>query len=60
METAVTTARHFFGSEPVRFAAVDGTEHTHPPSFYLVIFFGGVYAARGHLRSALRESDPLI
>ena len=43
---AVATARDFFGSEKVRFAAIDGTEYTRP-MFDLVIFFGGAYAAKG-------------
>ena len=45
-EDAVAMARRFFGSETVRFAAVDGTEFTKP-MFDLVIFFGGSYAAKG-------------
>ncbi len=48
VEDAAATAKRFFGSETVRFAAVDGTEYTHP-LFDLVIFFGGAYAARGTL-----------
>jgi len=48
VEDAAATARGFFGSETVHFAAVDGTEHTQP-FFDLVIFFGGAYAARGTL-----------
>ncbi len=46
VEDAAATARSFFGSERVCFAAVDGTEYTRP-MFDLVIFFGGSYAARG-------------
>jgi len=45
---AVATARDFFGSERVGFAAVDGTEYTRP-MFDLVVFFGGSYAARGNI-----------
>ena len=45
-EKAYETARRFFGSNEVKFAAVDGTEYTHP-LFDMVIFFGGSYAARG-------------
>jgi hypothetical protein len=48
VEDAAATAREFFGSEKVRFAAVDGTEYTQP-MFDLVIFYGGSYAARGIL-----------
>ncbi len=43
-EKAYETARTFFGSNEVKFAAVDGTEYTHL-LFDLVIFFGGSYAA---------------
>lgn len=45
VEDAAATARDFFGSEKVRFAAVDGTAYTQP-MFDLVIFFGGSYAAK--------------
>jgi len=45
-EKAYETARIFFGSNKVEFAAVDGTEYTHP-LFDMVIFFGGSYVARG-------------
>jgi hypothetical protein len=45
---AVATSKDFFGSERVRFAAIDGTEYTCP-LFDLVIFFGGAYAAKGTL-----------
>lgn len=45
-EKAYETARRFFGSSKVEFAAVDGTEYTHP-LFDMVIFFGGSYVARG-------------
>jgi hypothetical protein len=47
VEDAGVTAREFFGSEKVRFTAVDGTEYTQP-MFDLVIFFEGSYAARGN------------
>ncbi len=40
------TALEFFGSDEVRFAAVDGTEYSRPV-FDLVVFFGGAYAATG-------------
>lgn len=43
---AVETAKTFFGSNRVGFAAVDGTEYTQP-LFDLVIFYGASYAARG-------------
>lgn len=45
-EEAYETAKRFFGSGKVEFAAVDGTEYTRP-LFDMVIFFGGSYAARG-------------
>jgi hypothetical protein len=45
-EDASETAKSLFGSETLRFAAVDGTLYTHP-LFDMVIFFGGAYAARG-------------
>lgn len=48
-------AKTFFGSDRVEFAAVDGTEYTHP-LFGMVIFFGGSYAARGTIE--FREEAP--
>jgi hypothetical protein len=45
-DKAYETARRFFGSSKVKFAAVDGTEYTRP-LFDMVIFFGGSHAARG-------------
>ena len=47
-EKAETTAKAFFGSENVGFAAVDGTEYTNR-MFDLVVFFGGSYAAKGNI-----------
>lgn len=46
---AAATAKAFFGSDKVGFAAVDGTEYTRP-MFDLVIFFGGSYAAKGFIQ----------
>lgn len=46
---AAATAKAFFGSDKVKFAAVDGTEYTRP-MFDLVIFFGGSYAAKGFIQ----------
>jgi len=43
---AVQTAKTFFGSSKVGFAAVDGTEYTKP-LFDLLIFFGASYASMG-------------
>ena len=48
VEDAAVTARDFFGSEKVSFAAVDGTAYTQL-MFDSVIFFGGSYAAKGTL-----------
>jgi hypothetical protein len=56
-EEAATTARQFFGSDRVRFAAVDGTEYTRP-MFDLVIFFGGSYAAKGTID--FRDGGPKV
>lgn len=54
-EKAYETASRFFSSNKVRFAAVDGTEYTHP-LFDMVIFFGGSYAARGFIE--FRKDEP--
>jgi hypothetical protein len=56
-EGATATARRFFGSERVDFAAVDGTEYTRP-LFDLVIFFGGSYASRGIIE--FRDEGPKV
>jgi len=45
------TAKEFFGSERVRFAAVDGTMYSRP-LFDMVIFFGGAYASTGSITFA--------
>ncbi len=45
-ESCHETARRFFGTDRVSFAAVDGTDYARP-LFDLVVFFGGSYAARG-------------
>jgi hypothetical protein len=49
------TAREFFGTDQVSFAAVDGTDYARP-LFDLVVFFGGSYAARGKV--IYSESGP--
>ncbi|HEX4919729.1 MAG TPA: hypothetical protein VFV92_03215, partial [Candidatus Bathyarchaeia archaeon] len=49
------TAKKFFGTERVSFAAVDGTDYARP-LFDLVVFFGGSYAARGTI--TYREKGP--
>jgi hypothetical protein len=56
-EDAAATARVFFGSERVSFAAVDGTEYTRP-MFDLVIFFGGSYASKGFVE--FRDDGPRV
>lgn len=43
---ATETAKEFFGTEKVRFAAIDGTMYSRP-LFDMVIFFGGAYASTG-------------
>jgi hypothetical protein len=48
------TARKFFGTSKISFAAVDGTQYARP-LFDLVVFFGGSYAARGEIE--YREND---
>ncbi len=45
-ESCHETAKRFFGTDRVSFAAVDGTDYARP-LFDLVVFFGGSYAARG-------------
>lgn len=54
-KSAHETAKKFFGTNQVSFAAVDGTDYARP-LFDLVVFFGGSYAARGTIRYA--ESGP--
>lgn len=43
------TSKRFFGTNVVRFAAVDGTSYSKL-LFDLVVFFGGSYAATGEVR----------
>jgi len=50
-KSARETAKRFFGTDQVSFAAVDGTEYARP-LFDLVVFFGGSYSARGTIRYA--------
>jgi hypothetical protein len=52
---AYDTACQLFGSNEVRFAAIDGTEYTRS-LFDLVIFFGGAFAAKGTV--AFNKHDP--
>ncbi|TMI55246.1 hypothetical protein E6H18_09590, partial [Candidatus Bathyarchaeota archaeon] len=47
--SAYETAKKFFGTDTVSFAAVDGTEYSRP-LFDLVVFLGGSYASRGRVR----------
>ncbi len=55
--SAAETAKAFFGSNKVEFAAVDGTEYTKP-LFDLLIFFGASYAATGTVE--FREEGPVL
>ncbi len=52
------TAKKFFGSDTVSFAAVDGTEYSRP-LFDLVVFLGGSYASRGTISFSPSRS-PLV
>jgi len=52
---ACETARRLFGSEMVKFAAVDGTEYSQL-LFDMVLFFGGAYASTGTVE--FREDAP--
>jgi len=47
-ERARETALKLFGSDRVKFAAVDGTEYARN-MFDLIIFFGGAYVSSGHV-----------
>ena len=47
--TTYETAKKFFGTDSVSFAAVDGTEYSRP-LFDLVVFLGGSYASRGIIK----------
>src|SRR5256885_11687424 len=49
LKSARDTAKKFFGTDKVSFAAVDGTDYARP-LFDLVVFFGGSYAARGTIK----------
>lgn len=57
-DEAWETAKEFFGSERVRFAAVDGTMYSRP-LFDMVIFFGGAYASTGSITFA-RDAEPKV
>src|SRR5437870_13347415 len=50
-KSARDTAKKFFGTDKVSFAAVDGTDYARP-LFDLVVFFGWSYAARGTFKYA--------
>lgn len=58
LEEARETASEFFGSETVRFAAVDGTMYSRP-LFDMVIFFGGAYASTGSI-TFMKASEPRV
>src|SRR5947209_13261028 len=45
-KSARDTAKKFFGTDKVSFAAIDGTDYARP-LFDLVVFFGGSYASTG-------------
>jgi hypothetical protein len=57
-DEAWETAKEFFGSENVRFAAVDGTMYSRP-LFDMVIFFGGAYASTGSVTFA-KDGEPKV
>ena len=57
-DEAWETAKEFFGSENVRFAAVDGTMYSRP-LFDMVIFFGGAYASTGSVTFA-KDTEPKV
>ncbi|MFP3984659.1 MAG: hypothetical protein ACLFU9_01655 [Candidatus Bathyarchaeia archaeon] len=58
IEKAYDTARKYFGSTSMRFAAIDGTMYSRP-LFDLVIFFGGAYASTGMI-TFMSDSKPVI
>ncbi len=53
-ENAIATAKDLFGKTKLRYAAIDGTERTDP-TFDLMIFYGGAYAALGSIDLEIRE-----
>lgn len=57
-KSAYATAKRFFGTDRVSFAAVDGTDYARP-LFDLVVFFGGSYAARGTI-SYMEKGRPIV
>ncbi|WXG39716.1 MAG: hypothetical protein WED07_02600 [Candidatus Freyarchaeum deiterrae] len=58
LEKAYSTAVDFFGSDTVRFAAVDGTEYSKR-LFDFILFFGGAYAADGQIQFN-KDSKPTV
>jgi len=58
LNQAFKFAGKFFGSDEIKFAAIDGTAYSRE-IFDLVIFFGGAYASLGEIRF-LERSKPLI
>jgi hypothetical protein len=55
---AYETAKHFFATNSVRFAGIDGTMYSRP-LFDMMIFFGGAYASTGTV--TFQENDkPII
>jgi len=53
--SAFKTAKQFFGTSTVPFAAIDGTDYARP-LFDLVVFFGGSYASTGTI--TFHEKNP--
>ncbi len=53
-EEAMNTAKELFGKTKLRYAAIDGTERTDP-TFDLMIFYGGAYAALGTIDLEIYE-----
>ncbi len=53
-EEAIVTAKELFGKTKLRYAAIDGTERTDP-TFDLMIFYGGAYAALGTIDLEIKE-----
>ena len=58
LEKAYNTAVDFFGSDRIRFAAVDGTEYSRR-LFDFILFFGGAYAANGEIQFH-KDSKPTV
>ena len=57
-DKARETSISFFGSDRVKFAAIDGTEYSKDVAD-LVLFFGGAYAVLGEVEFK-RDSQPIV